>query len=147
VPFLAELHLMGYQAAHNCVIDESSGFRSEVYHRGWVKCTLISILRKHNCGNLSTGIFRECPMNCGTGYRYCLRSERLEILGCRRLAPKLLAVMKNWWQFEHISNNCSFRQKHPGVPDGSDGSDGPSYPLTENYTLPITQATGRGLQD
>jgi hypothetical protein len=42
-----------------------------------------------------------------------------------------------------ISNNPSFRLKHPDVPDGSDGSDGTSYPLTENYTLPIAQATGR----
>ena len=45
--------------------------------------------------------------------------------------------------FSHISNYSSFRQKHPGVPDGSDGSDGTSYPLTENYTLPVAQATGR----
>jgi len=30
----------------------------------------------------------------------------------------------------------------PGVPDGSDGSDGTSYPLTENYMLPIALATG-----
>jgi len=43
----------------------------------------------------------------------------------------------------HISNNSSFRLKHPGVPDGSDSSDGTSYPLTENYTLPVAQATGR----
>ena len=42
-----------------------------------------------------------------------------------------------------ISNNSSFRQKRRGVPDGSDGSDGTSYPLTENYTLPVVQATGR----
>jgi len=42
-----------------------------------------------------------------------------------------------------ISNNSSFRQKHPGVPDGSDGSDGTSYTLTENYTLPVAQAMGR----
>jgi len=42
-----------------------------------------------------------------------------------------------------ISNYSSFRQKHPGVPDGSDGSDATSYPLTENYTLPVAQATGR----
>jgi len=40
-------------------------------------------------------------------------------------------------QNENISNNSSVRQKHPGVPDGSDGSDGTSYPLTENYTLPV----------
>jgi len=39
--------------------------------------------------------------------------------------------------FSFISNDPSFRQKHPGVPDGSDGSDGTSYPLTENYTLPV----------
>jgi len=42
-----------------------------------------------------------------------------------------------------ISNNSNFRQKHPGVPDGSDGFDATSYPLTENYTLPVAQATGR----
>jgi hypothetical protein len=46
-----------------------------------------------------------------------------------------------------ISNNSSFRQKHPGVPDGSDGSDGSSYLLTENYTLPVGQATGLSLLD
>ena len=43
----------------------------------------------------------------------------------------------------HISNYSNVRQKHPGVPDGSEGSDGTSYQLTENYTLPVTQATGR----
>ena len=42
-----------------------------------------------------------------------------------------------------ISNNSSFRQKHPGVPDGSDSSGGTSYPVTENYTLPVAQATDR----
>jgi len=29
-----------------------------------------------------------------------------------------------------------------GVPDGSDGSDRTSYPLTEHYMLPVAQATG-----
>jgi len=43
----------------------------------------------------------------------------------------------------NISNEPRFRQKHPGVPDGSDSSDGTSYPLTENWTLPVAQATGR----
>ena len=43
----------------------------------------------------------------------------------------------------YISNNASFLLKHPGVPDGSDGSDGTSNPLTENYMLPVTQAMGR----
>jgi len=46
-------------------------------------------------------------------------------------------------QISTISNNSHFRQKHPGVLDGSDGSDGTSYPLTENYTVPVAQATGR----
>jgi len=42
-----------------------------------------------------------------------------------------------------ISNDPNFRLKHPGVPDGSDSSDGTSYTLTENYTLPVAQATCR----
>jgi hypothetical protein len=42
-----------------------------------------------------------------------------------------------------ISNNRSFHLKHPGVPDGSDGSDGTLYPLTENYMLPVAQVMGR----
>jgi len=42
-----------------------------------------------------------------------------------------------------ISNNPSFRLKHPGVPDCSDGSGGTSYPLTENRTPPVSQTTGR----
>ena len=41
-----------------------------------------------------------------------------------------------------ISNDPSFCQKHPGVLDGSDSSDGTSYPLTVNYTLPVAQAMG-----
>jgi hypothetical protein len=42
-----------------------------------------------------------------------------------------------------ISNIPSFRLKHPGVPDGSDGSGRTLYPLTENQTRPVAQATGR----
>jgi len=42
-----------------------------------------------------------------------------------------------------ITNNSSFRLKHPGVPDGSDGFEGSSYPLTENQTRPVAQATRR----
>jgi len=42
-----------------------------------------------------------------------------------------------------ISNNSSFRPKHPGVPNGSDGSDRTTYPLTENYTLPVAHRMGR----
>jgi len=43
----------------------------------------------------------------------------------------------------YISNNSSFRLKHTGVPDGSDGSGGILYPLTENQTRPVAWATGR----
>jgi hypothetical protein len=42
-----------------------------------------------------------------------------------------------------ISNNRSLHRQHPGVPDASDGSDGTSYALTENYTFPAAQATRR----
>jgi hypothetical protein len=42
----------------------------------------------------------------------------------------------------NISSNSIFRQKHPGVLDGTDGSDGTSYPLTENKMLSVTQAMG-----
>ena len=42
-----------------------------------------------------------------------------------------------------ISNNSAFRQRHPGVLEGSDGSDRTLNPQTENYTLPVTQGTGR----
>jgi hypothetical protein len=42
-----------------------------------------------------------------------------------------------------ISNNSSFRLKHPCVPDGSDGSGRTLYPLTGNQTRPVAQATGR----
>jgi len=43
----------------------------------------------------------------------------------------------------HISNHASFGLKHLGVPDGSDRTDGTSYRLTENYTLPVALANGR----
>jgi len=42
------------------------------------------------------------------------------------------ALFKGRRGHKNISNDPSFRPKHPGVPDGSDGSDRTSYPLTEN---------------
>jgi hypothetical protein len=48
-----------------------------------------------------------------------------------------------WPKATNNSKNSSFGQKLRGVPDGSEGSDGTSYPLTENYTLPVGQAMGR----
>jgi len=41
----------------------------------------------------------------------------------------------------NISNDPSFCLKHQGVPDGSDSSDRTSYPLTENYMLPVALHT------
>jgi hypothetical protein len=46
-----------------------------------------------------------------------------------------------------ISNNSGFRQKHTGVLDSSDSSDGTSYPLMENYMLPVTLVTRPCLLD
>ena len=48
-----------------------------------------------------------------------------------------------WRVIKYISNNSSFRLKHPGVPDDSDGSGATSDPLTENQMRPVSQATGR----
>jgi hypothetical protein len=63
-----------------------------------------------------------------------------KMLDTQEFSQKVADELLRLW---NISNNPSFRLKHPGVPDGSDGSDGTSYPLTENYTLPVAQATGR----
>lgn len=49
----------GYQGAHRCVIDEGSGFRSNIYHRGWAICTSILILRNHNSGRPTSWMFRQ----------------------------------------------------------------------------------------
>ena len=55
------------ETAPTYVIDECNGFGSNtIYHRGMTEFTLISILRKHNCNLLSSGILRQCTMNgCG----------------------------------------------------------------------------------
>jgi hypothetical protein len=42
-----------------------------------------------------------------------------------------------------ISNNPSLHLQHLGVPDGSDGSGGTSYPLMENQKRSVVQAMGR----
>jgi len=47
-----------------------------------------------------------------------------------RASSKSILVKRYIQLEENISNDPSFRQKHPGVPDGSDGSDGTWYPLT-----------------
>jgi len=52
---------------------------------------------------------------------------------------RLLCALNVRWS---ISNDPNFRLKHPGVPDGSDGSDRTSFALMENFTLPVAWATG-----
>jgi hypothetical protein len=42
-----------------------------------------------------------------------------------------------------IGNKPSFRLEQPGISDGHYGSNGKSYPLTENQMRPVTHATGR----
>ena len=53
-----------------------------------------------------------------------------------------LGNLTNLSPVAYISNNPNFGVKHMCVPDGSYGSDGTSYPLKENYMLPVAQATG-----
>jgi hypothetical protein len=43
---------------------------------------------------------------------------------------------------KYISNKSSFHQEYPGVPDGSDSSDGTLYPLTVNQARPVASVTG-----
>jgi hypothetical protein len=110
----------------------------------WSCRSVIIRLRLHNCQNPQ---FR-----CGV-----VLILFMEVVGCmlpswlrqfidhHLLLPKPLhALLYRFSDCAHrISNNTSFHLNHPGVPEGSDGCDGTSYPLTENLTLPVAQATGR----
>jgi len=82
------------------------------------------------------------------------RSQIYRVLQSLNAAPTLChAVTTNARTFSHnnytqsvifiISNNPSVCHKHLGVPDASDGSDRTSYPLTENYMLPVAEVMGR----
>ena len=77
----------------------------------------------------------------GLGHRLWLRLRILRNTGTSRLSGAIGNTDR--LVGSNISNKPSFRLKHLGVLDGSDGSDGTLYPLTENYTLPVAQATGR----
>jgi len=87
---LAEFCHRGYQAAQRCAIDECSGYQSTIDHWGWAKCTSIFILRKHNCGLLSTAILRQCTMTSCRCQRKRLQSEMLEMLECCNLVPQAI---------------------------------------------------------
>jgi len=74
--------------------------------------------------------------DCNYAYWHCTISPMVLPSNHRLPAPSLL------FRECHISNKCSFRQEHTGVPCRSDSSEGTSYPLTENHTWPVTQMTG-----
>jgi len=67
-----------------------SGLLSTIVPRGWAKCTLIFILRKRNCGLLSTGVFRQCIINSCGCQRKSMRNKKLEIRWCCWLAPQAI---------------------------------------------------------
>jgi len=73
--------------------------------------TLLYLSSRHN--QLSTGL--QAPTDNKCTYHFLLYFLPLECISisCMHI----------------ISNNSSFCQIHPGVPDGSDGSDRSSYPL------------------
>jgi len=71
---------------------------------------------------------------------FALAGQLMQMPATAHSIPTICEV--SMYDLQRISNDYSFRQKHPCVPDGSDGSDGTSYPLMENFTLPVAQATG-----
>jgi len=87
------------------------------------------------------------------GFQFCMQSLylfKLKYTEAYFWVPELLrhTLHSKKRLFDHyihtnISNNSSFRLKHPGVPDGSDGSGGTSYALTANQTRPVAQAMCR----
>ena len=72
------------------MIDKCSGFRSKICDGGWTQRTSIFILGNHNCGLHSSGILRKHTVNSCGYQRKRQRSERLEILRCRWLAPQAI---------------------------------------------------------
>jgi len=95
-----------------------------------------------------TGTFSS-PLQSPTLRKNVQTTSWLATRSSMAMAPSISKSGKPLHPMEHalspvaiyISNNASFRLKHPGVPDSSDGSDGTLYPLTENNTLPVAQAT------
>jgi len=102
----------GNQAVYKCVIDVCRSFWSEIQHRGCAQCTAIFILRKHNCGLLSTGIFRQQTMNRYSCQHYGLRSEMLEAMGYGR--QELWAISSEKVLIVNIIKH--FRSGEPWIP-------------------------------
>ena len=69
--------------------------------------------------------------------------ERVQAFWVLRSLASNMNLAVDLWPETHTSNNPRFCLKHPGVPDGFDVSGATSYPVTENQTGPVAQATGR----
>jgi hypothetical protein len=87
-------------------------------------------------------------VTCFLAYPSSSPNETRTNISSKTCQPKDAEIMRHFQNFAdnqvpNISNNPSFRLKYLGVPDRSDGSDRTSFRLTENYTLPVAQATGR----
>jgi hypothetical protein len=71
------------------------------------------------------------------------RWETISSNSIRRTSRKPATAQEKHWKYGyHIGNNSSCGLKHVSVPDGSDGCGKTSYPLSENQTIPVAQATG-----
>jgi hypothetical protein len=81
----------GYIAAPPCVIDECDSFGSNtIYPHGRAKFTSIFILRKHNCNLLSSGMPRQCTLNCSSKECERLRCDWSKGLFSNHLLPQAI---------------------------------------------------------
>ena len=131
-PCNANKFLIGLNKPHSnelqCVVHELSRMQSV-----FAICCGIQ-LRKYSCNVSQIWIFVACCSGQYITIRHLLYSNVASGSPLSRITHQ---------SNSYISNNPSFHLKHPGVPDGSDGSGGTSYHLTENQTPPISQVTGR----
>jgi len=128
----------------HCTIDYSMNMHAveqypNVHSPALVGCR-IKLLQK-NCYWLSNLVIWICFKSVSTHAIVSQWHCKLGIQIVSSTSEEANAQAYSPW-YHHISNNSSFRQKHPGVPESSDRSDRTSYPLPENYTQPVAQAMG-----
>jgi len=112
----------------------------------WDSQTIINVVKRSFRLGLHPRVWKEAkgvviPKPNKPDYGVAKAYRVITLLNCPGKVVEKVAA--NAIAEECISNDPNFCLKHPGVPDGSDGSDGTSYALTENYTLCVAQATGR----
>ena len=83
---------------------------------------------------VNVDVYTECTYECTVNMLGVYNQLQLKV-DLREYSEK--------YSRRYISNNPCFSQEHTGVPDSSDASDRTSYPLKENYTVPIAQGKGR----